>query len=86
MTLGRLSYDCYGGIPRHPESDQRSIDNPAAAVADPTTAEAASPHHSVHNGTHSALPRRVTMEIKKFNKRGGNLSRTAAVRLYSLTI
>ena len=37
---------------------------------------------SVHSDTHSALPRRVTMVIKEFSKRGGNLSRTAAVRLY----
>ena len=64
ISLGRLSYDCYGSALRHPESDQHSIDKPAAATADPTAAEAASPR-SVHNDMHSALPTRVTMVIKE---------------------
>ena len=59
-----------------------SIDKHAAAAADPKTAEAASPR-SVHNDTHSVLLRRVTMKTKEFSKRGGNPSRTAAVRLFA---
>ena len=62
--LASLSYDCYASVLRDPESDQRSTDKPAVATADPTAAEAASPR-SVHNDTHSALPRRVTMVIKE---------------------
>ena len=60
---------------------RQPIDMPAVATADPTAAEAASPRR-VHNDTHSALPTRVTMVINEFSKRGGNLSRTAAVWLY----
>ena len=85
VQLAFLSYDCYTSVLRDPKSDHHSIDKPAATTADPTAAEAASPR-SVHNDTHSALPRRVTMVINEFSKRGGNLSRTAAVRLYSLMI
>ena len=85
LTLRRLSYECYASVLHHPESDHRSIDKPAAATVDPTAAEAASPR-SVHNDMHSALFRSVTMEINEFSKRGGNLSQTAAIRLYSLRI
>ena len=62
---------------------RQPIDMPAVATADPTAAEAASPRR-VHNDTHSALPTRVTMVINEFSKRGGNLSRTAAVLLKDL--
>ena len=70
VTIARLSYDCCTSTLRHPENDQRSIDKPAAVAADLTRAEAAFPS-SVHNGTHSALSRGVTMEIKEFCKSRG---------------
>ena len=83
--VATLSYDCYASVLRDPESDQRSIDKPAAATADPTAAEAASPR-SVHNDTHSALPRRVTMVINEFSKRGGNLSRPYGCTAYGFEL
>ena len=64
LTIASLSFDCYASVLRDPESDQCSIVKPAAAAADPTAAEAASPRR-VHNDTHSALPTRVTMVIEE---------------------
>ena len=82
MVLCKLSYDCYGSVLRHPESDKRSIDKSAAVVADPTTAEAASPR-SIQNDTHSDLPRRVSMETKECSKMGRNPSWTVALQLFA---